>query len=258
VTNYDSDSVMCIDPNTDSVIETIDLGSDARPYNYGDMTGSVAPAPPSIGTWTAFYDSETVNQEWGIVDWTADVPDDASLTVTASSSTDGEFFSPAEPVTDGVDLSVPNGQYLRVSVDFKRSTQGESPVLYDLAIRTGVSCEPRAVCEQGPNPAGQIPPASNQDGFWTVRGCCGDDCGEVPGLTMTVSDELTGTVFPGPFTPSGTNVKYVQAPGGKPGQKSGPGVVQYQLKGQGDMVVTVNVGGSTASQTCRVPPPPRN
>jgi hypothetical protein len=242
---------MRIIPGANAVDATIDLGIGAYPYNYGDMTGSVVPSPPNLGAWTITFDSGTVNQEWGYVDWDALVPAGASLTVTASSSSDNVIFSAPEIVQESIDLVVPNGRYLKVSVSFLRASTGESPVLYDLTIRT---CTLLAVCEQGPNPAGHIPPADNQDGFWTVRGTT--SCGETAGVTLQVSDEGSGVVFPGPFVASGTNVKYVQAPGAPPQQRKGQGVVAYQLRGKGDMVVTATLGGTSVSQTCRVPPPP--
>eukprot|EP00977_Amphora_coffeiformis_P028015 scaffold34682_cov243-Amphora_coffeaeformis.AAC.12 len=334
VANMNSNNVMRIDPATNSVDMTVSLGVGAAPYNYGDMTGSVVPAPPNVGMWTAEFDSGVTNQEWGYVEWNANVPGDATLTVEASSSTDGVTYSAETPVTNGVDLTVPNGRYLKVSVRFVRSSSGGgSPVLYDLTIRTNKppvavchenvvvdadsncvgsvtafvvnngsydpdgdtisysldnqgpfdlggstlvtltvsdgdledSCtstitvedneDPLAVCVQGPNPNGKTPPADNQDGFWTIRGL--DNCLETAGLTVQVFDEVTEYEFPGPFDPSGTNVKYVQAPGGRPTQKKGPRMVDYQLKGKGDMVVTVtDAAGNTHSQICRVPPPP--
>lgn len=122
---------------------TVHLGAGAGPYNYSDMTGSTLIAPPDSGTWTVVYDSGVVGAEWGTVSWKASEPGDSSIAVTAASSADGVSFGPTENVTDGVDLSVMDGQFLRVNASFVRSTTtdangdgvGDSPVLFDLTIR---------------------------------------------------------------------------------------------------------------------------
>jgi len=72
--------------------------------------------------------------EWGFVTWTADEDGDSDISITAASSTDGLTFSANEPVSQAGDLTVPNGQYLRVSVTFTRASTGETPVLEDLTI----------------------------------------------------------------------------------------------------------------------------
>ena len=61
---------------------------------------------------------------------------DASLSVTVASSEDGITFGPSVAVRSGVDVTVANGRYLKTSVTFKRSTKGESPVLYEIAVGT--------------------------------------------------------------------------------------------------------------------------
>ena len=134
VTDYDSHDVRRIDPTTNSVDLTVSLGSGAFPYNYSDMTGSTLIAPPNTGTWNVVHDSGIPNAVWGFVTWTADTPGNGSIQVFAASSTDGITFSPEVPVTDGIDLNVPDGQYLQVRVAFTRATTGESPILYDLTI----------------------------------------------------------------------------------------------------------------------------
>lgn len=111
----------------------------ADPYNYSDMTGSTLSGKPTTGTWSVVYDSAEEGAEWGTVDWTADVPGDGALTVRVSSSVDGGAFSPEETATDGADISVPDGRYLKVVVAFTRATTGESPILYDLAVATAAA-----------------------------------------------------------------------------------------------------------------------
>ena len=145
-TNYNSRTVSRINPNlgplaADGVTHvgaveftTRDLGG--NPYNYSDMTGSTLFGVPSTGTWTTVFDSGIVGAEWGRIGWTARVCGDAAITVLVASSTNGTTFGPAQIVTNGADPTVANGRFLRVSVTFKRSASGETPVLYDLSIGT--------------------------------------------------------------------------------------------------------------------------
>ena len=134
VTNLGSNNAMRIDPATNSVILTVGLGGGANPYNYSDMTGGTLIAPPNTGTWTVVHDSTIPGALWGKVTWNADLPGDSALTVTAASSTDGATFGSPEAVTNGADLTVADGRYLKVAVTFQRATGGQSPVLYDLTI----------------------------------------------------------------------------------------------------------------------------
>jgi streptogramin lyase len=131
VTNLNSHNVMRIDPATNLVDLTVDLGAGAGPYNYSDMTGSTLTAAPDNGTWTVDYDSGLVNAPWREVSWTASEPGDSSLVVTVAGSADGIAFGAFEPVTNGGDPTF-DAQFLRINVAFTRSTGGDSPILYDL------------------------------------------------------------------------------------------------------------------------------
>lgn len=134
VTNLNSNNVMRIDPATNSVDLTIFLGAGAAPYNYSDMTGSTLIAPPTVGAWTIVHNSGISGAAWGKVTWNAVTPGDSIVSVTAASSADGVTFGPEEAVTNGGEVSVADGQYLKVMVAFQRATTDESPVLYDLTI----------------------------------------------------------------------------------------------------------------------------
>ena len=143
-TNYYSGTASRIDPagggvGADGVtrigavdLTTVSLGGNL--YNYSDMTGSTLQGAPESGSWEVVYDSGGAGTEWGTVSWTADVSGDGSITVTASSSTDGVSFGAPEIATDGGDLAVANGRYLKVRVVFYRASTGESPILYDLTV----------------------------------------------------------------------------------------------------------------------------
>lgn len=94
----------------------------------------------------------------------------------------------------------------------------------------------------GPNPAGKIPPADeedpneNPDGFWTIGGMdiVDDD------LHLFVKD------------------RWVQAPGTTPNEKNSPGAVDCRLTGKGDMILyAVDCADITSPEvTCLVPPAP--
>ena len=112
---------------------------------------------------------------------------------------------------------------------------------------------PVATCGEGWNPAGHVPRAQNEDGFFLLTATDAVD----PDLELFLVDTGSGTVF-GPFT-SGTNVKYIEAPGATPSQKVGPGLVDWILKGTGDaqLVAVDGSGNVSAAVDCLVPPPPK-
>ncbi len=107
-----------------------------RLYNYSDMTGSTLTAAPNSGAWTVTYDSGIVGAEWGAVSWTSSEPATSSIAVTAASSADCVSFGASEAVTDGDDLSVADGQCLKVVASWTRASTGETPILFDLTITT--------------------------------------------------------------------------------------------------------------------------
>ena len=158
-TNHNSRTVSRIDPSLgplgpDGVTRvgavdftTINLGGSL--YNYSDMTGSTLSGVPNNGTWATVFDSGIVGAEWGRIGWTARMCGDASLTVSVASSTNGTTFGPAQVVTNGTDPSVANGRFLRIVVNFKRSSSGESPVLFDLSVGTSGFTLP-VVANEGP------------------------------------------------------------------------------------------------------------
>lgn len=210
VTNLSSDDAMRIDPASNSVDLTVSLGAGAGPYNYSDMTGSTLIAPPDVGAWTIVHDSTILDAHWGYVTWTADTPGDSALLVTAASSTDGIVFSAAEPVVSGVDLTVPDGQYLRVSVSFIRATTdddgdgfGDSPILYDLTILANRPPD----CSAAYPSIGMIWPPNHKFVPIDVLGITDPD-GDP--FTITIDgiyqDEPVDTYGDGRFTPDGMGV----------------------------------------------------
>jgi streptogramin lyase len=81
-------SVMRIDPATNQVDLTVELGADARPYNYSDMTGSlVGGITNPTGTWVSgAIDGGLTGTKWDKIFWNTeaqgDIPADTTLTVS--------------------------------------------------------------------------------------------------------------------------------------------------------------------------------
>jgi hypothetical protein len=130
---------------------------------------------------------------------------------------------------------------------------------------------PLAACLPGPNPHGDtIPPAGwsslpgsrggqNEDGFYDLAAWDAVD----PSPLVHVVDDATGHVF-GPYA-AGTKIKWTQAPGRGPRERSmgsvrgRAGAVAWHLTGQGDMRVyaTDASGNSSSPLICLVPPLPK-
>jgi len=134
-------------------------------------------------------------------------------------------------------------------------------VLVALAIAgTGTASAHVPFCRESVNPHGQnVPPAGsttlpgpnggqNEDGFYLI----GSD-------VRTDVFVVTGGVTFGPF-PSGTVVKYTQAPGSTPTSKTigsdngQAGAVTVHITGPDELVVR-SIDGNTT--TCFGPPPPK-
>jgi len=200
VTNLGSNDAMRIDPAINAVDKTVDLGAGASPYNYSDMTGGTLIAPPDTGTWTVVHDSGIADAVWGFVTWNASTPGDSSLQVFAASSTDGITFSGEQSVTDGVDLTVPDGQYLRVRVTFTRASTGETPILNDLTILANRPPD----CSQPYPSQSTIWPANNKFVSINVLGVTDPDGDPVTiKIDKIYQDEPVNTTGDGNFTPDG-------------------------------------------------------
>jgi hypothetical protein len=133
-----------------------------------------------------------------------------------------------------------------------------------MALFAGTAQAHKGFCVETTNPHGQnVPPAGsttlpgprggqNEDGFYRI----GSDTGKA----VVVKDTGSGRIF-GPF-PSGTKIKYTQAPGTTPsikkiGSTNGQaGAVKYHITGTGDASV-FPTGEPNNGVFCRVPPPPK-
>ena len=113
---------------------------------------------------------------------------------------------------------------------------------------------PVAACRPTTNPSGNnVPGGSNEDGFFVLLATDAVD----PDPQIFVHDSASSFVA-GPF-PSGTTIKLVQSPGGKPSVSPGPGVIDWRIRLKGDaLVVAVDDSGNESDPiACLVPPPPK-
>ncbi len=147
-----SNNVMRIDPNLGDIgadgitkIGAVDytggnLGGNL--YNYSDMTGSTLFGMPDNGTWIVEYNSDSVGYPWNSISWSENTPGNSYLSVSVATSSNGTTWATPQAVVSGANLSSLNSQYLRIVVSFTRSTEGESPVLYDLTVDRDCGSEP--------------------------------------------------------------------------------------------------------------------
>jgi sRNA-binding protein len=148
-TNMGSNNVVRIDPDADldglgAVDLTVDLGPDAWPYNYSDMTGAVVVGSTSPqGFWNVIQDSQTPGFEWGRIVWNTepegDEPPGTAIIVEArAADTEAGLGGQAfQPVTNGELFSM-FGRFIEVRVTLKASPGGVSPVLSDIRIQPHV------------------------------------------------------------------------------------------------------------------------
>lgn len=142
VTNYNANTVMRIDPATNAVEMTIDLGPNANPYNYSDMTGTVLSGTTNpSGSWRRkLYGG--IDPDWQQIFWNAEpegvIPTDTSLVieVRGADSEAGLELASYVAMTSGADLSIFDGMdWIDVRARFSRpGGVTDSPVLSDLRI----------------------------------------------------------------------------------------------------------------------------
>lgn len=190
--------------------------------------------------------------------------DDPSVTVawnpasqTVTSGEDAVFTE-----TISASLAAPQGDTVTCAVDFLVGGELLSGFTQTITVEIPDVTIPTVACAEGTNPhGGTVPPAGNQnpDGFYLLTAEDNLD----PDPVIRVEDSGSGEIF-GPY-PSGTTIKYTEAPGGTPSAKSigsangRAGAVTIHLIGTGDALVYATDASGNVSEPawCRVPPPPR-
>jgi hypothetical protein len=142
------------------------------------------------------------------------------------------------------------GATLHCSVPFTLDGAAQGPEFtQSVAIHVNDVTAPSLSCPQGPNPAGTVPTADNQDGFFVMRATDNVD----PSVSISIKDLGSGVVF-GPY-PSGTTFKLTQAPGAPVKAKDMTGDVKWKFTFNGDArLIATDAAGNTATATCLVPP----
>ena len=152
VANYNTGNAMRIDPNAGpiggggfpvgAVDLVVDLGADAFPYNYSDMTGFVAIGSTSPqGTWTVTQDSGTAGNQWGRIAWNTELqgsePAGATISVEARAA-DTEVGLSAQtfvPAANGIGFAL-TGRFIEVRATLVANDANVSPILSDVTIET--------------------------------------------------------------------------------------------------------------------------
>lgn len=96
-----------------------------------DDSGST---PPSEGTWTVIFDSGKSGMQWGAIGWNGTVYNDGLISASIATDDDINNLNSLIDVDNQSYLNTPAGQYLKVIVTFKRSTDGKSPILTDITV----------------------------------------------------------------------------------------------------------------------------
>lgn len=180
-------------------------------------------------------------------------------------------FSPAPPygpltapmtISFTETIAVPSGLALGVYTCTVTAVVDGTPRATQ-TVRVGVSdlTAPTGACTPTTNPAGKkVPPAGknpksgqNPDGFYLLSVSDNLD----PSPQIFIDDTGSAAVF-GPY-PDGTKIKLTQAPGAKPSQKPGAGVIDWKIKLKGDAALFFEDASGNVSGPvfCRVPPPPK-
>ena len=164
---------------------------------------------------------------------------------TVQSGTDALFD---ETITVASDA--PQGSTLECTVPFTLNGADAGPAFTQtVSIDVNDVTPPTVACPPGPNPAGHVPTADNQDGFFRMVASDNVDA-SVP---VSIKDLGSGTVF-GPY-PSGTTFKLTQAPGTAVKVKPFTGAVKWKFLFKGDaQLIATDAAGNTATATCLVPP----
>lgn len=143
VTNYDSNNVMRIDPSTNLVDLTVQLGAGANPYNYSDMTGTVltGSTDPS-GTWRKVLDGGT-GAFWNEIFWNteaeASIPLGTGILVEARVSDDLLSWSAYQSYVSGADMNLA-GRYLELRSTLTRpGGSSVTPILSDISVNFDVA-----------------------------------------------------------------------------------------------------------------------
>lgn len=110
-----------------------------EPYTYSDASGTAALSiTTKTGSWSVVQDGGAAGMPWASVSWTATVPNATSLVteVRAADTAAGLAGKAFQAVANGATFSGQAGRYAEVRVTLNANPQNESPVVYDLTIKS--------------------------------------------------------------------------------------------------------------------------
>jgi hypothetical protein len=88
---------------------------------------------PQTGVWSAVYDSGQGDAKWGHISWNAAIPADSGMEVFVSAGANGVNFSGPVRVENLAEFNL-TGRYIKIEVNLRRSSGGESPVVNSLTV----------------------------------------------------------------------------------------------------------------------------
>lgn len=125
---------------------TVNLGSNAYPYNYSDMTGDVlARNTAPRGSWNIVCDGVKPGTEWGTISWLESTPDSTDIIVEVRAADEQVNLAQKVfiPVDNDSTFEGISGRFIEVQVILSRARGGlPSPVLYELTIAPRVLNQP--------------------------------------------------------------------------------------------------------------------
>jgi hypothetical protein len=123
------------------VVEAVDLGYDAQPYDYSDMTGYVTLSTTQpAGVWDFVQDSGAANMIWSSITENTNVPSGTSI-ITEVRAADRITDLPSWPFRAVVGTNIPpgtKGRYMEVRVNLLRNFGvSQGPALNSLTVNWG-------------------------------------------------------------------------------------------------------------------------
>ncbi|OYU67938.1 MAG: hypothetical protein CFE45_43455, partial [Burkholderiales bacterium PBB5] len=113
-----------------------------EPYTYSDASGTAALSiTTKTGSWSVVQDGGAAGTPWGTVSWTATVPNASTLVteVRAADTTTDLANKPFQAVGNGVAFTGQTGRYAEVRVTLNANPLNESPVVYDLTLKSAIT-----------------------------------------------------------------------------------------------------------------------
>lgn len=146
--NLDNNSVSKYRGSDGALLAIVPVGN--HPYTYSDASGFAARNQTNrTGTWTVTKDGAANGTLWNQVQWTADIPQGASVVVKARASDNAANLANLTWTTlsNGGAINLA-GRYLQVEARLSSGTQTDTPVVKDVTLW---KVDPVAKCDVDAN-----------------------------------------------------------------------------------------------------------